>query len=134
MAIFNVEEVRNAPVSSVVDPGWYAVKIIGAIETESKQKHTPEVQIEYEITASPAQISGRVVEGKHIFEHIYFPIGKKNEVSNAAIKKICIAAGVDLENSDDLLGDLEGREMKISIKHEEYKGEPQERVGGYKKL
>lgn len=133
MAVFNVEEIRNAQVNSVVDAGWYLVEIIDAKETESKQKHTPEVALEYSIVAGPEQVDGRVVEGRALFDHIYFPIGKPNDISNATVKKICLAAGVDLANSDNLLGDLIGQSIKVLVKHEDYKGEPQERIGNYKK-
>ena len=133
MAIFNVEEVRNAQINTVVDPGWYLVSVVKAEETESKQKHTPEVKIEYEILAGPEQVDGRVIEGKHLFDHIYFPIGKSNDISNATIKKLCVSAGLDLATSDDPLSDLVGRELKVSVKHEDYKGDPQERIQGYKK-
>jgi len=132
MAIFNVEEVRNAPLNNVVDAGVYLVKILKAESTASKQKHTPEIAFEYEIEAADQeQIDGRMVEGKHLFDHIYFPVGKPNTVANATLKKLAKAAEVEID--DDLLESLVGREMKITIKHEMYQGEPQERVAAYAK-
>jgi len=131
MAIFNPESVRNAPINSVVDAGTYLVRIAKASAGVSKQKQTPSVDLEYEIIAGPEQIDGRVIAGKHVFQHIYFPVGKSNEVSNATIKRLCKATGVEIDSDEQVLSDLVDRELKIKIAHREYQGEPQEDVKGY---
>lgn len=130
MPIFNVEAVKNAPINSVVDEGWYLVKVEKASIGASKQKGTPSIDLEYIIEAGPAQVDGRMIEGKHLFQHIYF--GANTEVSERAVKQLCKAAGVEIESEDQILADLPGRSLKVQIKHREYQGEPQEEVRGYK--
>jgi hypothetical protein len=132
MAIFNVESVKNAPLNSVVDEGTYNVRIVSVKTGASKVKGTPSIDLEYEIEAGPEQIDNRMIEGKKVFQHIYF--GDNHEVSDKQIKKLCKCTGVEIESVDQILADLPGRELKIVIKHREYQGEAQEEIKDFKEL
>jgi len=133
MAIFNVESVKNAPLNSVADEGTYLVTIAKASLGESKQKKTPAVDLDYEIVAGPEQKDGRIIEGKHIFQHIYFPAGKDNGISERTLKQLCKAAKVELDGDEnDIMESLNGAELKIVVKHRMYNGEAQEDIKSYK--
>lgn len=132
MAIFNASAVRSAPLRSVVDEGSYRVRIVSVKAGASKQKGTPCLNFDYCIEAGPAQVDGRIVEGKHVFQALYF--GENHEVSDRNLRQLCVAAGVEIEDEEQVLRDLEGREVIIAIKHRDYNGEPQEDVKGYKKV
>jgi hypothetical protein len=131
MAIFNVEAIKKAPLRSVVDEGWYLVEITKAATGESKQKHTPSIDIDYSVSAAPEQLDGRDCTGHRIFQHIYFS-DKNSDVSARTMKQLCKAAGVELDSEEQILEDLVGKELKIQIKHREYQGEIQEEVKSYK--
>jgi len=114
-----------------IPEGWYAAKVNDtSIEETNDSKGTDEfdayyLKLEYEI-------QGPSYEGRKAWKQITLqnPSEKAEEIGDEELVKLRLALGM-AETPEDEKRYI-GKVCQIKIKHEEYKGETQERVKGFR--
>jgi hypothetical protein len=124
MSLFTV---NNGEASSFepLPVGEYEVFINETKVVESKEKHTPGVEMKMIVRDEPD--INPVGRKKTIFHTMWYT-EKTGGMFQALFKAAFVPEGAKLDTLEDVAKELKGRFVRVKIKHEMYEGEPRVRV------
>ena len=128
--IFSVKGLSTAPLTSLIDEGWYHVNVLG-ISTVTASTGTVGIKLHFSILNGPVQeATGVVPVGRQVFPSPIWltPIGLTQ------FANFCAKIGVDRSNEEQDDQAYIGKEVLVKFVHEDYKGEPQLKIGNFKEL